>query len=83
MFFIFYKFLFFFPDFLNVQRKSFRNFIKNDFIFEFSKIKKIVNSKKLNLKFLYENLKFLSPIFNIEESILLSKTYCSNFYIPV
>nr|AYJ22303.1 RNA polymerase b-subunit [Avrainvillea sp. HV04061] len=83
MFFIFYKFLFFFPDFLNVQRKSFRNFIKNDFIFEFSKIKKIVNSKKLNLKFLYENFKFLSPIFNIEESILLSKTYCSNFYIPV
>nr|AYC63789.1 RNA polymerase b-subunit [Dichotomosiphon tuberosus] len=83
MFFIFYKFLFFFPDFLNIQRESFRNFLKNDFILELSKIKTIVNSKKLTINFFCENYKFFTPIFNIEKSISLSRTYCSRFYIPV
>ena len=33
--------------------------------------------------FLSENYKFLRPTLNIEESIILSKTYCCHFYIPV
>lgn len=35
------------------------------------------------LYFLYKNYKFLSPRLTIEESIILSKTYCCHFYVPV
>nr|YP_009326851.1 beta subunit of RNA polymerase [Caulerpa racemosa]ANJ70730.1 beta subunit of RNA polymerase [Caulerpa racemosa] len=33
--------------------------------------------------FLHNNYKFLRPALNIQESIIQSKTYCCNFYIPV
>ena len=75
---IFYKFLFFLSDFLEIQRKSFRLFLKNQFGEEF-----IAIPRSLTLNILYKDYKFLKPIFNIEESILLSKTYCCHFYIPV
>ena len=151
MFFLFYKFLFFFSDFLEIQRKSFYLFLNKKLGEEFSKIQPLHNSKGLSTKenlpnfslqtknfikssneffnqnrnevdfsyrsltkngldkqwakqydvhfqkigtprtkdkiitidFLYRNYKFIQPTLSIEESILLSKTYCCYFYFPV
>nr|YP_009519407.1 RNA polymerase b-subunit [Pseudocodium devriesii]AYC65351.1 RNA polymerase b-subunit [Pseudocodium devriesii] len=47
MFFIFYKFLFFVSDFLEIQRKSFYEFLNNKLGQEFLKIQPLVNSRKL------------------------------------
>ena len=151
MFFLFYKFLFFLSDFLEIQRKSFFLFLSFQLGEEFSKfkfqppqkstsklknplkntalnfqpapsvpasaafspssarfsgeptrspkrgaagvrpghqslrMKKKSNKNKVNvsLSFIYDKYKFLKPISNIEESILLSKTYCCHFYLPI
>nr|AYC63950.1 RNA polymerase b-subunit [Flabellia petiolata] len=88
---IFYKFLFFISDFLEIQRKSFYLFLNIKLGEEFSKIQPLVNSQYLRkypsrwdaIYFLYEFLKFLKPKLSIEESIILSKTYCCHFYLPV
>ena len=66
LFLIFYKFLFFFSDFLEIQRKSFRLFLKDQFGEEFAAIPRSFN-------ILYKDYKFVTPSLNIEESILLSK----------
>ena len=111
MFILFYKFLFFFNDLLEIQRRSFYLFLNFKLGRELSKIQPVINSRKLSrrkntrlhfsnfkiekkdksydslfstsLYFFYENYKFITPSFNIEESIILSKTYCCRFYIPV
>ena len=41
------------------------------------------NDRITTIYFLSKNYKFIKPILNIEESILFSKTYCCNFYMPV
>jgi len=82
IFFIFYKFLFFFYDFLEIQRASFYQFLKYQFRDE-------LLFDKFNLKnqfcynFIYNKYKFIRPKFDIKQSIFSSKTYCSNFYILV
>ena len=57
MFFLFYKFLFFFSDFLEIQRKSFYLFLNKKLGEEFSKIQPLHNSQKWTL---YKNSKGLS-----------------------
>ena len=79
MYFIFYKFLFFVSDFLEIQRQSFYLFLSNKLSEELSK--NILADSKIY--FLSKNLKFLKPIQTIEESIILGKTYCCHFYLPV
>nr|AYC64370.1 RNA polymerase b-subunit [Pseudochlorodesmis sp. HV01306b] len=134
MFFLFYKFLFFVADFLEIQRKSFYKFINFQLGHELSKIssfslsqasskkpktllfpsqnfyeislpnfaypslltiKKILpkksffkksqksSSEQRNMCFVFKQFRYLQPFFTIEESILLSKTYCCHFYIPI
>nr|YP_009514387.1 RNA polymerase b-subunit [Caulerpa lentillifera]AXG75901.1 RNA polymerase b-subunit [Caulerpa lentillifera]QKS32260.1 RNA polymerase b-subunit [Caulerpa lentillifera] len=78
---IFYKFLFFLSDFLEIQRKSFYWFLNNQFGKEFSL--KQTPGLIFSYDFIYNNYKFLRPALNIQESIIRSKTYCCNFYIPV
>ena len=41
------------------------------------------NDRITTIYFLSKNYKFIKPTLNIEESILFSKTYCCNFYMPV
>nr|YP_009518875.1 RNA polymerase b-subunit [Boodleopsis pusilla]AYC64799.1 RNA polymerase b-subunit [Boodleopsis pusilla] len=129
MFFLFYKFLFFVSDFLEIQRRSFHKFInfqlgdelakipsfslaqtrsrkpKKIFfpnpsflklsLFDFSyrsliQIKKILpkpfflkKKEKRKMCFVYQDFRYIHPTFTIEESILLSKTYCCQFYVPI
>nr|ARR28406.1 RNA polymerase beta subunit [Caulerpa okamurae] len=100
---LFYKFLFFLSDFLEIQRKSFYWFLNYQFGKEFSisqidllrgysKIystlrpfnkKQASPGQLFHYNFLHNNYKFLRPALNIQESIIRSKTYCCNFYIPV
>ena len=102
---LFYKFLFFFSDFLEIQRKSFYFFLNFQLGEEIASFQPLVQKLNLNIEddemnilhqkpegrtnttmaiyFLYENYKFLRPTLNIEESIILSKTYCCHFYIPI
>ena len=140
MFFLFYKFLFFISDFLEIQRKSFYKFLHfqlgdelakiSPFCFaskkesfqlstttnstfssnfdriqvpDFSyrslmKMKKMLPKKSflklgrlhhrqmstpMNISFLSKHFRYSQPFLNIEESILLSKTYCCHFYVPI
>jgi len=46
---LFYKFLFFFPDFLEIQRSSFYHFVKYKLGLEFLKIHPFVNSRNFNI----------------------------------
>lgn len=93
-----YKFLFFFSDFLEIERGSFAAFLNFQLGEEIASFQPLVQklTKNLNfeddvpeghttmtISFLSENYKFLRPTLNIEESILLSKTYCCHFYVPV
>lgn len=112
---LFYKFLFFLSDFLEIQRKSFYWFLNYQFGKEFSisqisllrgysKVysvrgrtepkgsssglrpfdkKQASPGQLFHYNFLHNNYKFLRPALNIQESIIRSKTYCCNFYIPV
>ena len=134
MFFLFYKFLFFISDFLEIQRKSFSKFINFQLGNELSKmpslsfsevssrkskevfssspgfqkifisnysygslyhLKKILpknfffkNFRKSSLEekkicFLSKDFRYIQPFFNIKESLLLSKTYCCQFFLPI
>nr|QHN60193.1 RNA polymerase beta subunit [Caulerpa sertularioides f. longipes] len=96
---LFYKFIFFLSDFLEIQRKSFYWFLNSQFGKEFSisqinllrgspsvlsfDKKQASPGQLFNYNFLHNNYKFLRPALNIQESIIRSKTYCCNFYIPV
>ena len=79
MYFVFYKFLFFISDFLEIQRKSFYLFLNNKLSEELSK--NILTDS--TIQFFSKNLKFLKPIQTIEECIITGKTYCCHFYLPI
>nr|YP_009472611.1 RNA polymerase b-subunit [Rhipilia penicilloides]ARO74244.1 RNA polymerase b-subunit [Rhipilia penicilloides] len=144
MFFLFYKFLFFVVDFLEIQRKSFYKFLHFQLREELSKIpslsfsqtrsnqskqigpfpspsfprialpnfsyrsvfsipkmfvRKTALSKTSFLRktqnkrpspseegqicFVYQYFRYLPPVLTIEQSLLLSKTYCCHFYVPI
>nr|BBN51371.1 DNA directed RNA polymerase beta subunit a [Halimeda borneensis] len=78
MFLLFYKFLFFLSDFLEIQRKSFYLFLNFGLGQPFR-----LQSYFLPIDFLHENYKFTKPTLNIKQSILFGKTYCCHFYIPI
>jgi len=95
--FIFYKFVFFFPDFLEMQRKSFYSFLNLNLGKEFKKMQPFVDinlqkkffkksSKNLipiSLYFFYNNYKFISPEISIQDSIISYETYSCKFFMPV
>lgn len=97
IFFIFYKFVFFFPDFLEIQRKNFYSFLKLNLGKEFKKMQPFINvnlKKKsfkkssksvvpISLYFFYNNYKFTSPEISVQESIISYETYSCKFFMPV
>ena len=72
MFFLFYKFLFFFSDFLEIQRKSFYLFLNIKLGEEFSKIQPLHNSQKRTL---YKNYTGLSTKENLPNFSFQTKNF--------
>ncbi len=75
---------YFLPDFIEIQRNSFRQLLEYGLIEEFSKRNPINNVKKdLELYFYPEYYKLTIPEFNPKKAILNSKSYTSKLYMPV
>ena len=75
---------YFLPDFIEIQRNSFRELLDKGLIEEFSKRNPINNVKKdLELYFYPEYYKLTVPEFNPKQAILNSKSYTSKLYMPV
>nr|YP_010448265.1 RNA polymerase beta subunit [Symbiochloris sp. SG-2018]UTQ75746.1 RNA polymerase beta subunit [Symbiochloris sp. SG-2018] len=70
------------PYFLNIQQKSFIQFLKKGLIEEMSK--RIISPRKdLELVFFAKFFKLAPPDFTAQKSILKSRTFSSKLYIPV
>lgn len=75
---------YFLPDFIEIQRKSFRQLLEKGFIEEFSKKNPINNEEKdIELFFYPESYKLAIPEFTARQAILNSKSYTSKLFIPV
>lgn len=71
-------------DFLDIQRKSFYEFIENGIIKQFHKLNPITRKiKKAELIFFGEQFKLTYPKFTSREAILNGQTYGGNLYLPV
>ena len=78
------KILYFVPDFVEIQRKSFLNLLDEGLIKELSKRNPITNIKhNLELFFYPEYYKLNPPDWTPKEAILNSKTYACRLYVPI
>ena len=74
----------FLPDFIDLQRQSFFNFLKVGIIEEISKRNPITNVEKtIEIVFYPEYYKLTTPIYDLKKAIFLQKSYVSKLYIPV
>ena len=74
----------FLPDFIELQRQSFFNFLKSGLIEEVSKRNPITNVEKtIEILFYPEYYKLTTPIYSLKKAIFLQKSYVSKLYIPV
>lgn len=74
----------FFSDFIDLQRKSFLNLLKNGLIEELANRNPIRNNKNnLELIFFPQYYKMKRPKWTVRQSIILGKSYVSELYIPV
>nr|WVH39019.1 DNA-directed RNA polymerase subunit beta [Ulva taeniata] len=72
------------PNFLNLQRKSFQQFLKIDLIKEFKKLKKITNSSEtIEILFYIDKYKLVPPKWTVKQSILKKKTYNCQLFVPL
>nr|YP_009367547.1 beta subunit of RNA polymerase [Pseudoneochloris marina]ARK14515.1 beta subunit of RNA polymerase [Pseudoneochloris marina] len=72
------------PNFLNVQRSSFREFLKTGLINEFENYHRIKNSNEsIELIFYPKQYKLNPPKWNPKQAILKRKTYACQLYLPV
>lgn len=83
-----FKFLkevsFLIPNFLDIQRSSFSEFLEKGLVEEFQKKNPIINrKKKIKIVFFPKFYQLISPKRNSFQSILNSKTYSSGLYIPI
>nr|YP_009105099.1 beta subunit of RNA polymerase [Edaphochlorella mirabilis]AIT93774.1 beta subunit of RNA polymerase [Edaphochlorella mirabilis] len=75
---------FFIPDFAEIQRQSFLNFLDKGLIREFSKRNPISNSNQnLELFFYPEYYQLSPPEWTPKQAILNSKTYSCRLYVPI
>jgi DNA-directed RNA polymerase subunit beta len=75
---------FFLPDFIELQRQSYFDFLKNGIIEELQKRNPITNvDKTIEICFYPEYYKLTKPVYNIRETIFLHKSYISRLYVPV
>lgn len=72
------------PDFLNIQRLSFRHFLNEGLITEFKKYNSIYNSNQTFEVFFYaEHYKVNRPKWTPKQAILKRKSYSCQLYLPV
>ena len=73
---------YFLPDFLEIQRESFLNFLKKGILEEFSKLNSLKN-KNVELVFYPEYFCLTKPDYSVQQAIFFKKSYVSKLYIPV
>nr|YP_009238022.1 RNA polymerase beta subunit [Neochloris aquatica]AMO00831.1 RNA polymerase beta subunit [Neochloris aquatica] len=74
----------FLPDFVEIQRESFLNFLKKGILDEFSKRNPITNNTKTLEIFFYADYFCLTkPKYSIQQAIFFKKSYISKLYVPV
>ena len=72
------------PNFLDIQRKSFKNFLKIGLIKEFKNLKNITNSNKtIEILFHIDKYKLTRPKWSIRQSIFKRKNYSCQVFIPL
>lgn len=75
---------YFLPDFVEIQRESFLNFLKEGILEEFSKRNPITNISKTTEIFFYADYFCLTkPDYSIQQAIFFKKSYTSKLYVPV
>ena len=76
--------IFFLPDFIELQRKSYLNFLRKGIFEEFQKRNPITNvDKTMEIFFYPEHYKLTKPLYSVKQAIYLQKSYLSKLYIPV
>jgi len=79
-----YPVRYFLPDFIEIQRQSFFNFLETGLVKEFSLRNPITNTKKdIELFFYPEYYRLTRPKYSIQEVVLEQKSYVSKIYLPV
>ena len=72
------------PHFLDIQRKSFKNFLKIGLINEFKYLKKITNSNQsIEIIFHIDKYKLTPPKWTIRQSIFKRKNYSCQLFVPL
>lgn len=75
---------YFLPDFVNMQRQSFLNFLEQGIIEEISKRNPITNiEKKVEIFFYPEYYRLTKPAYSIQQAVIYQKSYISKLYVPV
>nr|YP_009492318.1 RNA polymerase beta subunit [Stauridium tetras]AWI68959.1 RNA polymerase beta subunit [Stauridium tetras] len=75
---------YFLPDFVQMQRQSFLNFLDNGIIEEFAKRNPITNiNKNIEIFFYPEYYRLTKPSYTIQQAVFYQKSYVSKLYIPV
>lgn len=75
---------YFLPDFVEIQRKSFLNFLERGIIEEFAKRNPITNiHKNIEIFFYPEYYRLTKPSYTIQQAVFYQKSYVSKLYVPV
>lgn len=74
----------FLPDFVDMQRQSFLNFLEKGIVEEFAKRNPITNvHKNIEIFFYPEYYRLTKPSYTIQQAVFYQKSYISKLYIPV
>ena len=72
------------PDFLNIQRLSFSQFLKKGLIEEFNKKNPIlIRKRKIKIIFFPKYYQLTTPKWCLNDAIVNSKTYATHLHIPI
>nr|YP_009492138.1 RNA polymerase beta subunit [Pseudopediastrum integrum]AWI68776.1 RNA polymerase beta subunit [Pseudopediastrum integrum] len=75
---------YFLPDFVDMQRQSFLNFLEKGIIEEFAKRNPITNiHKNIEIFFYPEYYRLTKPSYTIQQAVFYQKSYISKLYVPV
>ena len=78
-----YKASFLVPDFVEIQRRSFSQFLEKGIVEEFSKINPIRSDiSKLKLTLYADKYLLVLPDYSVTEAVLQGKTYSGKLYLP-
>nr|AXC47294.1 RNA polymerase beta subunit [Pediastrum duplex]QFS20047.1 RNA polymerase beta subunit [Pediastrum duplex] len=78
------KTCYFLPDFVDMQRQSFLNFLEKGIVEEFAKRNPITNvHKNIEIFFYPEYYRLTKPSYTIQQAVFYQKSYISKLYIPV